>query len=171
MQEADCGSVFAEQGLGTCLDQILPARLELKIAKTAALIIVAVILVAVVGWSLAPDWFRSGFVDYVQESGLTYPVQTYERWRVSRAGYNYGDVLGKCSRAGEGNISLAETITIRDAEYVVDAPQVRVKGNKIVADVPMQMTTGNAVIPTQHHCEYDISTGAVVRSETLRVKH
>lgn len=134
------------------------------------LILLATLVLAAIGWGIAPDWFRSGLVDYARESAFAQPIRSYERWRVRRAGYNYDDILSKCSRAGEGDVSLMEAVTIRDAEYVVDEPQVKVKGDKIVADVPTQITTGNVVIPTQHHCEYDISTGAVIRSETLRVK-
>ena len=134
----------------------------------------AVVVLMVIGWGVAPHWFRSGLAlyarDYVRESAFMHPIQRYERWRVSHAGYNYDDILSECGRAGEGRISLVEAVTIRDAEYVVDEPQVRVKGDKIVADVPTEITTrGNVVIPTQHHCEYDVLTGSVIRSETLRV--
>jgi hypothetical protein len=142
----------------------------LRIAKRVALVALAIFTVAIIGWNIAPDWFRAGLIAYARQNAFMDPIQRYERWRVHRAGYSYEDILSKCSRSGEGNVSLLEAVTIRDAEYVVAEQQVKVNGNMIVADVPMQLTSGKTVIPTQQHCEYDISTGAVLRSEMLRVK-
>ena len=148
----------------------MTAGARLRGVKAAALILLAVLAIIVIGWNVAPDWFRSGLAIYAREKGFVPPVESYERWRVRRAGYNYDVILSKCGQAGEGNLGLVQSLTMRDAEYVSTEPQVRVKGGRIVADVPMQITGGSMVIPSQQHCEYDIATGAIIRSETLRVK-